>query len=129
MCGWTVSCAVTDKGLLGLIHIYSVTSLGINSFLSFQKKAINNSIWTFQISFLGIGALWLTLHCKVIEIKLALEIIINLRYGVNWLLVWFEEVDELCCLKLLMLSNTWSVCDTYNMLILKYISFPELVRC
>lgn len=89
MCGWTVSCAITDKGLLGLIHIYSVNSLGINSFLSFQKKAINNSIWTFQISFLGIGALWLILHCKVIEIKLALEIIINLRWSkVTPCLIW-----------------------------------------
>lgn len=69
--------ATTYKELLGLVHIYS--SLGDDSFLNFWNKAIKNNIYTFQIYFFGIETLCLVCLGKIIEIKLALEIIIKME--------------------------------------------------
>lgn len=75
----TIIFTITYKGLLGLVHVYSLPSQVLTHFWTFERKQLTIIFAHFKYIFLGIETLWLVVLGKIIEIKLALEIIIKME--------------------------------------------------
>lgn len=97
--------AFTYKGLLGLVHINSVPSQVPTHFWTFERKQLTIIFAHFKYIFLGIKTLWLVVLGKIIEIKLALEIIIKM-----------EQVDSFYLGK-------WTKCCLLSPGIVKYVEY------